>query len=391
MAASDTEQADKGLSTSGPSSVHTSAENGSSSGTDSGSAGTTSSGSSGRPPRKPLSLPKQLLFASIAVIGFFVGIEGLLTALNIPPPIKAYNTRPDIFWGLEANLQDQPFLHKEMGTSFAVTTNSHSLRYTEVPVGRQPQTIRLLALGDSTTFGWGVEQPATWTAVAEKILQEKHPEVKIQVLNGGVPGYTSFQGLHHYKKNASLYDPDLVMFDYIVQDARKTVITDKQQAIAALNSEFLEDNPILKLRMVRLLRNRYALFRTESLDQANQQASEDPNATTRVPLEDYKENILTFQKLTQQKGSTLLLFGFPLEVVGYTKAHRDLMAQLAESQKILHFDPSSTIAEEARRATLYFPKDKGHPNAAGCEKIGTLLAEYLESSGVLARLIEARK
>lgn len=354
------------------------------------SSSDTASGSS-RPPRTPLSTRKLLLFSFIAVVGFFAGLEGLLTLLNYPPPIKAYNTRPDIFWGLEANLASQPFLHKERGTNFAVSTNSHSLRYAEVPVGRQPETIRLLALGDSTTFGWGVEQDETWTAVAEKILQANHPEVKIQVLNGGVPGYTSFQGLHHYKKNGSLYDADLVMFDYIVQDARRTVITDKQQAIAALNSEFLEDNPLYRLRLVRLLRNRYALFRTVELDQANQEAAKDPDATTRVPLDDYKENILTFQKLTREKGSTLFLFGFPLEVVGYTKAHRDLMAELATSQHILHFDPSPTIAVESRASTLYFPEDKGHPNAAGCKRIGELLAEHLETSGVLTTLIAARK
>lgn len=339
----------------------------------------------------PLPLWKKVLFAGLAVGVFFALPEIILTILDYPPPVKAYNTRPDIFWGLESSLDKKPFIHKELGTTFDVSTNAQSLRYADIPTGQQPKTIRLLALGDSTTFGWGVEQDQTWPAQLEALLQPLHPEVKIQVLNGGVPGYTSFQGLHHFKKNGSLFEPDVTIFGYIVQDARKTRITDKQQAIQALNVDFLHDNALYRLRSYRLLRDRYAFFRSYKTEQVNQEAASDPDATTRVPLDDYKENILTFKKLTAQKKSKLLLFGFPLEVVGYTKLHRELLAEMAKQEGLLHFDPSPTIATDARQNELYFPLDKGHPNAAGCKRIAELFAEYLESSGVIKDLIQSRQ
>lgn len=341
-------------------------------------------------PRAPLPAWKGVLFVLLAVGLFFGLIEGALTLLNLPPPIKVYNTRPDIFWGLEANLNAQGFLHKELGTTFEVTTNAQSLRYGAIPEGRQDKTLRVLTLGDSTTFGWGVPQAETWPAQLELLLQKAHPEVKLEVLNGGVPGYTSFQGLHHYKANGMKFQPDLVVFGYIVQDARATLITDRQQAIAALNADYVADHPLFRLRIARLLQQRYALFRSFQADQVASQGNKEGVTTTRVPLEDYQENIETFARLTREQGSQLLLFGMPLEVVGYTQAHRSLLKSLSETLKLPHFDPSETIAEEARQQVMYFPEDKGHPNALGCKRIAELFAADLEQ-GLLKTLITARQ
>lgn len=331
-----------------------------------------------------------MFFSLLAACLFFGLVEGALALLDLPPPIKVYNTRPDIFWGLEANLSAQGFLHKELGTTFEVTTNAQSLRYGPIPEGRQEGTIRLLTLGDSTTFGWGVPQAETWPAQLEALLQKAHPEIKVEVLNGGVPGYTSFQGLHHYKTHGMRFKPDLVVFGYIVQDARATRITDRQQAIAALNADYVADHPLFRLRLARLLQQRYSLFRSYEADKVASEGLTDGETTTRVPLNDYRENIETFARLTREQGSQLLLFGMPLEVVGYTQAHRELLAKLAQELSLPHYDPSQPIAEEARQAVMYFPEDKGHPNALGCKRIAELLADYF-SQGLMQRLIDARQ
>ncbi len=328
-----------------------------------------------------LSLWKKIIFTLIVVLFAFGVPELVLRAMGLPEELY----KRGIFWGIEPNLVNEPFLHKERGTYFKVSTNSRSLRYKEVPVGRQPRTVRLLALGDSTTFGWGVEQDETYPANLERILQEKHPEVVVQVLNGGVPGYTSFQGLHHFKKNAAAYEPDIVLFGYIVQDARKTAITDKQQRLIDLEVQRRQRNPLYRLRLVRFLHWKYVKFLSWRNQQLSDEAKGDPTAQTRVPLRDYKENILTFEKLCKAQDAQLVLFGFPLEVIGYTKHHRDLLAKVAKDRGLPHFDPSRQIHEASRRETLYFPEDKGHPNAKGCALIAKLLADYLERE----RLLEA--
>ncbi len=329
--------------------------------------------------RSRLSLWKKVLFTLFVLLLFFGVPELVLRALGLPEDLYERG----IFWGVEPNLSAEPFLHKELGRRFKVSTNSRSLRYAEIPVGRQPRTVRILALGDSTTFGWGLEQDQTYPARLEHILQEKHPEVVIQVLNGGIPGYTSFQGLHHFKKNAAPYEPDIVLFGYIVQDARKTAITDKQQRLIDIEVQRRRINPLYRLRMVRYLHWKYVKYLSWRNQGLSERAEGDPTAQTRVPLADYEENILTFARLCKAQGAQLVLFGFPLEVIGYTKYHRELLASVAKREGLPHFDPSNRIHEAARRETLYFPQDKGHPNAKGCALIARLLADYLEQERLL--------
>jgi lysophospholipase L1-like esterase len=324
--------------------------------------------------------------------------ELLLRMLDYPPVAKPMSGTEgwignELFWGLKPNLRDEPFLHKELGTYFKVSSNSRSMRYREIPAGRQPKTVRILALGDSTTFGWGVEQDQTYPAQLEQLLQAKHPDMSIEVIDGGVPGYTSFQGLYHFRKYAAAYEPDIVLFGYIVQDARMVPISDKAQAIKAREAKYLADNPLYRFNTYRLLRDKYNWLRAYRADQQTEAAKrDDPNSLTpRVPLADYRENIELFKSLTDAHQSRLVLFGFPLEVIGYTKEHRKLLKEMADELKLDHFDPSNVVHEEARERTLYFPKDKGHPNADGCRFIAEQLAAYIEDRGLIAAAVEARR
>jgi hypothetical protein len=69
--------------------------------------------------------------------------------------------------------------------SFTATANAVGIRGREVDWRRKPGT-RILALGDSFTYGWGVGDSEAWPAVVERTLAEGgHPA---EVLNCGCPG-----------------------------------------------------------------------------------------------------------------------------------------------------------------------------------------------------------
>ena len=78
---------------------------------------------------------------------------------------------------------------------FQVTTNHQRLR--GVDVGTQPAAgvTRLLAVGDSTTFGWGVPGDQSWPARLEAELNARGGSV--EVLNAGVPSL-GFAGILAY-------------------------------------------------------------------------------------------------------------------------------------------------------------------------------------------------
>ena len=69
---------------------------------------------------------------------------------------------------------------------FSVTTNAARLRMAEITDAPAPGVTRLVAIGDSVTFGWGVEvQDAFPTLLEAELNRRGH---KVEVLNAGVPG-----------------------------------------------------------------------------------------------------------------------------------------------------------------------------------------------------------
>ena len=67
--------------------------------------------------------------------------------------------------GLDADVLDL------MGVD--VATNSKGLRDREIPYERTPGTLRVVVLGESGTFGWGVRPEQTYSKVLEGMFAEK--------------------------------------------------------------------------------------------------------------------------------------------------------------------------------------------------------------------------
>lgn len=68
----------------------------------------------------------------------------------------------------------------------------------------------VLAIGDSCTYGLGVNADETFSYYLEKLLNETLQEKWI-VYNFGLPGYSSFQGLKFLEENIAEIDPDVVV------------------------------------------------------------------------------------------------------------------------------------------------------------------------------------
>lgn len=75
---------------------------------------------------------------------------------------------------------------------------------------------RVLVLGPSSTFGWGVGQQEPYPQQLEKLLAEKYPGA--QVLNAGEIGYSAAQGQALYTKRLQNLKPDLIIIAYGAND-----------------------------------------------------------------------------------------------------------------------------------------------------------------------------
>lgn len=100
-----------------------------------------------------------------------------------------------------------------------VSTNSLGFRDLEFSVKKQPGELRILAVGDSFTFGSGVQLEDTWCQVLERLLKKDH-KGPVEVINGGFatgshwpPGYVDW-----LKSDGLALQPDMVIVGLCLND-----------------------------------------------------------------------------------------------------------------------------------------------------------------------------
>ena len=313
---------------------------------------------------------KRIFFAFIPAILVFGIAEIFLRVQQWPKATEDFEHN-EAFWLVDPDLRQYSMPHNEESTSFVVSTNSDGLRTPYEQDNPQGQ-FRIMTLGCSTTFGWGVGDMDTYPAKLEKYLQEKG-FTNVQVVNGGQPGYTSFQGNWLWDQLLYAYKPDLVIIGYIVQDARKAAYSDKSQAILQADNRFLKDHFLYRSKTY--LAVRYVMGGIQI--QAKERNGQDEGGSYRVPPEDYVENIRQLVAKVSTNGGKSILFGYPLERTGYTEQHRQIVRYAAEELHTGYFDPQANMEKATMDTQLYFPRDKGHANVAGNDLIAVWMMEYL--------------
>ena len=93
------------------------------------------------------------------------------------------------------------------------TVNEAGLRG-PAPRPRTENTFRILVLGDSMAFGFGVLDDETFSVQLENMLAGRFPSLDVQVLNGSVPGYGTADELAFLKSRGAALDPDLVVVQF---------------------------------------------------------------------------------------------------------------------------------------------------------------------------------
>ena len=100
-----------------------------------------------------------------------------------------------------------------------VDINSFGLRDYEFAIPKPPGTVRILAVGDSVTFGYGVSMEDTYAKVLERLLnQTTHDGARYQVLNGAALGGSLSDYLHFLQLRAETIQPDIVLIGFCLND-----------------------------------------------------------------------------------------------------------------------------------------------------------------------------
>ncbi|MCH8829309.1 MAG: hypothetical protein IID45_07000, partial [Planctomycetes bacterium] len=143
-----------------------------------------------RSPRKPprqLSAGKRTLFLLVMLAVSWISIEGMIFLYlrssgfywNRGKKTRLVNEMPNnlipndrYIWGYEPGSKFTYTDPREKAT-YSVKVNSEGFR-DEEPAARQGAAFQFVALGDSFTFGWLVQQQERWDEVLARVIQQKH-------------------------------------------------------------------------------------------------------------------------------------------------------------------------------------------------------------------------
>jgi len=320
-----------------------------------------------------------IAIAALMAIVLELGARLLLRVEQLPAeaPIKAHDLsaldasfRPDPYtwWRLKPDLQDFHVVGRCWGrdVDFRFSTNSDGYRGTALaPAGAKR---RVLALGDSVTFGLGVADAQSWPRQLQDKLNAASGTDAWEVVNMGTPGYAALQGLRTLDKYGLSLAPDVVIACFGQNDFDTWgPQTDLERARAEAENIHVEQRSPSDL---------FVLARRAV--QGVQESMVDPNAPKqpRLTREEFQQTLEEIRKLCVANNLPLLLLRWPQEGQVLEKRPEPMHYE----DIILGFSgqPGVTVADlysafVARSEPLYI--DPVHGNAAGCATAAEALVE----------------
>lgn len=102
-----------------------------------------------------------------------------------------------------------------------VSINAIGLRDDPVATAKPADTVRVLMLGDSITFGWGVADEERVSERLEAALAG-HSALRgrrLEVINAGVGNYNAAMSVAWHLNRGRALEPDIIVFNYFINDA----------------------------------------------------------------------------------------------------------------------------------------------------------------------------
>lgn len=162
-----------------------------------------------------LLIPAAVLLLVEAGLRLLVGWQAGIIAPDAPD-LRRLHQRDVFGWTLLPDLRDAPLETFTVGAgrsvlprATTVNTNAMGLRMPPEMVDRQAVTV--LALGDSTTFGLGVNDGEAWPAQLTGLLPQTVAGQRVQVLNAGVSGWSVVQMWRRLRELEEFVNPHVVV------------------------------------------------------------------------------------------------------------------------------------------------------------------------------------
>lgn len=330
------------------------------------------------PPVETLPKRRQWLFAAVALtLGTVISIGLLELGCRLfrpiylgPPDYFTNFFMPDAKLGFKMPANFNGLYQQDYELTYA--TNAQGLRDRDFDAYPAEGVMRILAVGDSWTFGLGVDLPATWPKQLEYVLRERG--IAAEVINTGVSGYSTLTYAKVLKKFHAVYHPQAVIVMTCANDPGGDLSVAEQdftfavkQAPSPLRS-FLKKHSHLamNLRVAYLSwftpQNSYSFMNTLTL-----RSETDPTLQRGYSV--YQGALADMRDFAQQQGLLFFVSAIPMGD-GF----------LEKTRAISQVERMDYISLESLKGdtSIDGQNSGGHYNATGYRRIAEILAATLE-------------
>ncbi|MFO1499622.1 MAG: SGNH/GDSL hydrolase family protein [Verrucomicrobiota bacterium] len=161
------------------------------------------------PPAQPKSRRALLINLSLSAASLLVFVALLELAFRLLGygNVEIYQADPQLYWKLKPNQHCYTKVDHR-----PVNINAHGTRGPDFQTAKPPGTLRILSLGDSRTFGWGLAEPETYSGVLESLVRQHFAgQRNVEVINAGVNAWSFPQMTVYFREHGLKYQPDVVL------------------------------------------------------------------------------------------------------------------------------------------------------------------------------------
>jgi lysophospholipase L1-like esterase len=356
-----------------------------------------------------ISTGKKFLYAIIILLACFILLEAVLRMAGIhsrrespfflllkvheyPEYFQRHST---LFWEFIPN--------KTISGDFIAEgeyqINSNGFRGKEFIAGKPDSTIRICCIGNSCTFGWEIAEGKTYSDILRGQLKSRFPTQKFEVINCGVPGYTSHQGLTLLKEKILDFDPDIITLSFGWNDiwGAGKGITDNEQKILSPLVIWMQNN-LAKLETYRLIK--YLLL--EVTEEKGLEGFDMENPSYRVSLEEYKQNLSEIHQVAESNGIIPIFLTSPApdakayfgggvhtqlsELFRIHEEYNEVIRTLRDKEQFWVVPLASHFAN---RSDYFDPelKDYIHYNQEGHKQVAIIISRFITRYQILDKLM----
>lgn len=288
-----------------------------------------------------------------------------------------------------------------------VRINGQGLRENKDIVMEKPKGVkRIIGLGDSVGFGYGLEEQDTSMRKLETILNKNGK--KFEVINGSVTGYNTFQERKFLEDYLIKLNPDLIILNFVLNDISgdfhvandifRAVVPFAAGAYSPADLNRFKKGYYLhyeKLFILRLLHYKLpALFgyKTPLFDKQYGNFAEGtiffykegryPQKVYANAFEKVKEEILKIRDLSRKNNAELIILIYPVEIQTQEKNLRkpqEILRSFCLENSLRCLDLLPLMERQKEKVFL----DLGHPNVFGSGITAEEIAGYLRKNHLL--------